>query len=210
MKKITDIYTEYKIMPNLQLHQLKVASVAEQICLSLNVPVDTQRIIAACLVHDMANIVKFNLLHFPEFLEPEGLEYWQTVKREYIEKYGEDDHEATRALIRELNLEPDVLKLAEEVLDYTKGDNIDSFSLDACICKYADTRLTPHGVMSLRARLEEWQKRDARITLEYMENTYSTFHSIEKKIFTYSNITPDGVTDESIAESVEKLKNFQI
>lgn len=197
-------------MPNLQLHQLRVAAVAEQICESLSVLVDTHRIIAACLVHDMANIVKFNLPHFPEFLEPEGLEYWENIKREYIQKYGEDDHEATRTLIRELDLEPNVLQLAEEVLDYTMGENVDSFSLEACICKYADTRLTPHGVVSLRARLEEWQKRDTRVSVEYMETTFETFNTIEKKIFTYSNMQPSDITDESIVHRVEKLKNFEL
>ena len=40
MKKITEIYKEYKIMPNLQMHQYRVAAVAMQICESLNIKID--------------------------------------------------------------------------------------------------------------------------------------------------------------------------
>ena len=88
MRTITDIYTEYRIPPALQLHQFRVTGVALQIIGSIDVAVDADSIIVACLLHDMGNIIKFNLDYFPEFLEPEGLEYWQYVQNEFIEKYN--------------------------------------------------------------------------------------------------------------------------
>ena len=210
MRKITEIYEEYKIMPQLQLHQIKVAAVAKQICDSLTVEVDTRSIIIACLLHDMANIVKFKLEYFPEFLEPQGLGYWQNVQNEYIEKYGEDDHEATRKLVHQMDLSDEVLRLLDKCLDHSAKENISSFDLASSICKYADTRLTPHGVMPLRARLEEWQYRDEKITIEYMEMTYNLFYSAENNIFSFSNIKPEDINDESVAPIIEKLKNFEI
>src|SRR5437899_3061825 len=99
MKVISDIYNKYKIMPTLQKHMLRVAAVASLICDSIGLPVDRESVIAACLVHDLANIIKFRMNVIPEFFKPEGVEYWQKIKEEYIGKYGEDEHEATIKII---------------------------------------------------------------------------------------------------------------
>ncbi len=61
MRKISEIYEEYKIMPNLREHQLRVAAVAAQICDNFNKPLNKKEIITACLLHDMGNIIKFKL-----------------------------------------------------------------------------------------------------------------------------------------------------
>ena len=50
-------------MPNLAMHQLRVAGVAMQICESLDTNIDTNSVVKACLLHDMGNIIKFNLLY---------------------------------------------------------------------------------------------------------------------------------------------------
>jgi hypothetical protein len=112
MRKIKDIYEEYKIMPNLQMHQLRVAGVVSQLCDSLNLEVTKETLIITCLLHDMGNIIKSRLDYFPEFIKPEGLGYWQNVKDEFIQKYGEDEHEATVQIIKELGLPERVVNLA--------------------------------------------------------------------------------------------------
>ena len=81
--KISEIYRKYRIPPQLQLHQLRVASIAKYICDNLKVPVDIEEVVSADLLHDMGNIIKFDLSLFPEYLEPEGLEYWQGVKNDF-------------------------------------------------------------------------------------------------------------------------------
>src|SRR5436305_1624080 len=106
MALITEIYEKYKIMPNLQLHQLRVAAVAKKISDNLVTQVDKAAVVEACLLHDMGNIIKFNLSkspQFPSFLEPEGLKYWQAVKDDYLQKYQtEDEHQATLAIAKEI------------------------------------------------------------------------------------------------------------
>ena len=72
---------------------------------------DYGHLIAACLFHDMGNIIKSDLKKFPEFLEPEGLEYWDRVKKEYVEKYGKDEHAATVAIARAIPLKTDSITL---------------------------------------------------------------------------------------------------
>ncbi len=97
-----EIYDIYKIMPNLQIHQLRVAAVEQILCNSIPDFKETKEVVTTCLLHDMGNIINFDLNYFPEFIEPEGLEYWQKVKDDYIQKYGRDEHRATRSIISEL------------------------------------------------------------------------------------------------------------
>ena len=82
MRTPREIYAEFKIMPNLQLHQLRVAAVGKLISEHFTVPVNVRDVVLACLFHDMGNILKFDLTQFPEFREPQGILYWEEVKKE--------------------------------------------------------------------------------------------------------------------------------
>jgi putative nucleotidyltransferase with HDIG domain len=212
MKKITDIYRHYSIMPNLQVHQLRVASVAKQICESLTIAKDTELIISACLLHDMGNIIKFKLEYFPEFLEPEGLEHWKNIQEDYFKRYGTDENHATVEIAKELGLSEEQVSFIADLVAHIDKNDPRSMDLDiaSSICKYADMRVSPKKVMSLRERLEEWQKRDNRVTQEYMEMTYTIFREVEKKIFAHATIQPEDITDESIQNTIEELKDFSI
>lgn len=112
---VREIYNNYKIMPTLRLHQLRVAAVGQIICDSIPDFKDTKEVVVTCLLHDMGNIIKFDLNYFPEFLKPEGLEYWQKVKEEYIQKYGNDEHHATQSIIAELLNSGKIRECADQV-----------------------------------------------------------------------------------------------
>src|SRR3989344_4593066 len=105
MRTISEIYKEYKIHIGLRMHMLRVAGVASLICDDIDLPVEKDNIVTACLLHDMGNIIKSDLEYFPEFCEPEGLEYWLKVKEEFVSKYGNNEDVATDKIIRELGLE---------------------------------------------------------------------------------------------------------
>ncbi len=200
------------------MHQLRVAAVAKQICESLNIEVDKDEIITASLLHDMGNIIKFNLpyakIKFPEFLEPEGLEYWEQIQSEFNQKYGKDEHEATLDIIGELGMSPYIYDLAKHV-DGTFIENIalgEDFGRKICI--YVDDRVTPFGVVSVKDRNLEAEKRyketgrvfDKEKRDFFMKNMFD----IEKQIFSHSNIKPEDITDLSVRDIVEELKNFEI
>lgn len=68
---ISQIYDRYQVLPALQLHMLRVAAVAQLICSSHHRALPTDHIISCCLLHDIGNILKFDLTYYPEFLEPE-------------------------------------------------------------------------------------------------------------------------------------------
>ncbi len=63
---IQQLYEKYEIMPNLQLHMYRVAAVAKMICDHFQKPINKQEVIITCLLHDIGNIIKFDLFDFPQ------------------------------------------------------------------------------------------------------------------------------------------------
>lgn len=200
-------------MPNLQLHQLRVAAVAKQICESLDVEIDMHAIVTACLLHDMGNIIKFDLEYtkreFPDFFTEKGFDYWKNIQAEYIDKYGTDENHATECIAEELGLPVAIITLIKDVIHHAKEDDPESFDFVSCLCKYADMRVGPQAVLSLESRLREWQGRDPE-RAHNAEILLKNFSQIEKEIFSRARIQPHDITDESIRESIEILKNFEI
>jgi hypothetical protein len=214
MYKIDDIYKEYRIIPNLQEHQFRVAGVAMQICESLDISVDKDSILKACLVHDLGNIIKFQLDYFPEFVQDEGLEYWQSVQKEFIEKYGDNEHEGTLKILAELNFSKTIIDIVSIVgYPYIK-EVLDCDDFNKKIVTYSDFRVGPHGVLSIDERAADGKKRyEGRkndVTDEERKNRHQYIKDIEKQIFSHSSITPEDINDISIAKNIEILKNFEI
>jgi len=214
MTTILDIYKGYKIMPSLQKHMLQVTAVASMICDSLDVPTEKDDIILATLLHDMGNIVKFNLSYFPEFLESEGLEYWKNIKNQYIEKYGSDEHKATEEILKEMGRTDKIRLLARQNRFTLFCSHRDSGDINIKIIHYADMRVGPKGVMSYDERMEDAHIRykDSKSGLSEIEKQklVSCGKEIEKQIFVHSKIKPEDITNESIASLVESLKGFVI
>jgi hypothetical protein len=214
MKKIEDIYKDYKIMPNLALHQYRVSAVAIQICDSLDVEINKENIVKACIFHDMGNIIKFNLNHFPEWNNPEGTEYWQSVKSDYISKYGNNEHKASLQIAKELGLSSDILGLIDCV-DSSSVEIIrieDDFAKKICI--YSDNRVTPHGVVSAEDHSLEAKERYKDHPHAFDEESRQFFNKnlnlIEEQIFSHSNIKPEDINDSSIEKYLGELQDFSI
>src|SRR4030043_567269 len=213
--RISEIYEKYKIMPQLQLHQLRVAGVALLICNNLEKSLDKGSIMSACLLHDMGNIIKFKLDLFPENLKPQGINYWKSVKKEYLNKYGEGDHMATHKICKELGVSSEVLRIIKsfgfsQVLRINESKKY-NFKVDV----YSDMRVAPNGITSLGKRLSEAKKRYAgKIKAKYTYKEFDNYASIwkinEKQIFTHCKIKPEDITEEKVKLLFDLLRNFEI
>lgn len=197
-------------MPTLQDHQLRVASVASMICDSLP-GVNKEAVVTACLYHDMGNIIKFDLSYFPEFVQPEGLGYWEGVKQEYIKKYGTDEHVATKEIADAINMTFDAKDCLDGIGFSKVVERVQDPSFEHKICCYADQRVGPHGVLSIEERLQEGRKRyagrtDKVIASERFETLASALQELERQIFENSLISPDEISDEGIEPIISKLK----
>ena len=211
MRNILDIYKEYKIPKNLEEHMFRVASVASIISDSLNVSLDKESVISACLLHDMGNIVKFDLEKFPEFNKPEGIEYWESVKKEFKEKYGKTEHEATYTIAKEVGVSEKVFNLVHDI-EIESFDQLKSLSKEMQIRIYADFRVGPFGVISLADRFVDGKERyqNQKNVVEEIERNESILFALEEYIFSELSIKPEDITDESIAPVMENLKDFMV
>ncbi|HVU75878.1 MAG TPA: HD domain-containing protein, partial [Candidatus Paceibacterota bacterium] len=188
MRTVQDIYDAYRIMPALQLHQLRVAACAQQICDSLTADVAGETVVTACLFHDMANIIKSDLETFPDFLEPEGKAHWQIVKEEFIAKYGSDEHHAAIQICREVGIPEASITIIDHI-GFSQMRETARLPLEIQIGEYCDLRVGPHGVISMQARMDEATARyrgrysDIPRAQEEYEVLVAAAYQIEQQIF---------------------------
>ncbi len=201
-------------MPNLQMHMYRVAAVAYLVCENFDQEISRDEIITTCLLHDLGNIIKSRLEYFPDFVQPEGIEFWQKVKDEYIAKYGTDENVATYEIVKELKL--DHLLPHIKSFGFAKScTNAESSDFIKKICYYGDMRVAPLGVVSIRERMEEGINRykgHTRVFLpdDQYEKVVVCHSQIQDQIFAHCKIKPEDINDEAVKPIIEKLKDFVI
>jgi hypothetical protein len=212
---ISQVYDHYRIMPNLQVHMYRVSGVAKLICDNLIKPVDGTEVVTACLLHDMGNIIKFNLQTFPQFLQPEGIEYWQDVQEWYVDRYGQDEHEANVLIASELGVSERIKDLIRAIGFASSKEDVATGDVAKMICEYGDCRVTPFGVVLLEDRLQDLERRyaplypseeDARMRQEFREYT----RLLEQRIFADCQLKPEDITEEKVQNVIPTLKNWVI
>lgn len=159
---LKDIYKKYQVPPNLQQHMMRVAGIARVIDDSwLAHTLDQYTLLQACLIHDIGNLLKFDLINKANFLgeEEKNIEHWKKVKTEMTKKYGSDEHEATSAICKEINLPDKVMWIVENWGFGNFEKVLKSDNWEYKICVYSDHRIGPFGVVSLAERFAEQRKR---------------------------------------------------
>lgn len=213
---IWEAYEHYHIMPNLRLHQLRVAAVARTLAEALGA--DRELVTHAGLLHDMGNIMKTDFTQFPaEFYGDNGLAYWEQVKADCGDRFGHDEHTATAAIARDIGVSKDIVEIMD-AMGFSKAAQISEHgSLELQILEYADQRVAPHGIVSMEERLREGHARyKDRTRTEYGENDVE-FHEnaahlkqMEQKLFASLLITPDMLNEESLTGMMESLRSYVI
>jgi hypothetical protein len=165
----------------------------------------------------MGNIIKFNLTYFPEFNEPLGLEYWQNVQKEFVEKYGLDEHEATQKILKELGISERVIEIDGKMTFGNLCIDKEGNDWELKLLHYADMRVGPFGVLSYEDRMEDARKRYANVPEDEMtrekdrrELLLACGKDIESQIFAHCKIRPEDINDKSIAPILEELKGYMI
>ncbi|MEI6690897.1 MAG: HD domain-containing protein [bacterium] len=147
--KTSDIYKQYKLMPQLIKHQLRVAGVTKLITKSWDDSVLANKAVRACLLHDMGNMAKFTDLSDPFWIEEQKI-FW--------EKYGQEAHEATYSILRELGFEEyvDILKIESSCYDIKNEKLIlENINKPALMVLYSDLRVDLNGVVTLYERIKD-------------------------------------------------------
>lgn len=214
---IIEIYAQYRIMPNLQQHQLRVAGVAQVVCqhIANQVPALPQtEIVQAALLHDMGNIIKFDLTRFPEFLEPEGVEYWQQVQAEFVAKYGNNEHEATRQIVHEIGVSDLVAELIASI-SFTGAAQVAAQSDPKWwIAEYADCRVTPEGVTDLETRLLDLETRygskyPSEAQQQKRHETFAAIRAMERNLVLLG-LQPKAITESAVQRILPELRTCRV
>lgn len=159
---IREIYARFSVPSNLQEHMLRVCGIVAFIEKHWKgAAIDWERTKALALLHDVGNIVKFDIDAYPEFLgkEQNNAAHWKQVQQDVISKYGSDDHEATRTMLREIDVREEFIQ--------TILDKQFSLSVQAAASKnwplkllhYADFRTLPQGIGTLEDRMTDIRTR---------------------------------------------------
>ncbi|MFA7309634.1 MAG: HD domain-containing protein [Candidatus Paceibacterota bacterium] len=217
MRTVQEIYDAYRIMPGLQLHQLRVAAVAKTICDSFDQTLDSGSVVLACLFHDMGNILKADLTLFPKLLAPQGIDYWQGIQKEYAAKYGPSEHAATSEIVREIGISGKSISLIEGI-GFSKMFRIleDDSHYELKIVEYGDCRVAPYGVVSIAERFDEGGKRythrhpSSDAAREHYLALAASGYGIERQIFAHASIRPEDITEGSVQSLIPALREYKV
>lgn len=203
--KIGEIYDKYQIMPQLSLHMRRVASVGQLIMDGWRETIDRDLVIRTLLLHDMGNIVKFDLTK--PIMPIENIEDWQKVQREWWDKYGRDTHQVTKTVVAELGQTDVVEVFTQEHVGYLSGDTGQILKQDwpAKLLAYADTRVTPKGVVPMKERIADLQRRYGR-ELPW----YDFLYRLEEQVKTMTETNLTGITDAAIQPTMKDWLEYEI
>ncbi len=210
---IRELYEKYQIMPQLVTHMLRVGAVGKIIAENWVSECDVKFTTDLCLVHDMGNIVKFDLSENDNnkmFGPIENIEKWREVQKSYWDKYGHDAHEATVGILNDAGLGRFVDCITEEEKLYFAEASepvLDETNVATIIMLYSDCKVTPCGVVSYRERIDDLCKRygDGR-TRTWYDWTYR----FEKWMQSKTKIDLQSIDEAMVQPLFDELLGYQI
>jgi 5'-deoxynucleotidase YfbR-like HD superfamily hydrolase len=212
--KISEIYEKFNIPPNLQEHMIRVARVANFILDHWKgEQLDRNKIIKVVLLHDLGNVVKFDLDKYPEFLgnEKPRLEYWKKIQKKTIEKYGPDDHTATSKMLKEIGVNEEIIDTISQKSFGNAIETEKSNNRTLKILVYSDFRAGPFGLMPLKERLKEALPRLEKYKyLPHLDKLIQSAEAIEKQIQANLDINVSEITEDRIKTNVEKYLEIEV
>jgi HD superfamily phosphohydrolase YqeK len=200
---IKEIYQKLNLPEHLQQHMLTVT----KLCIFIadhwkGNPIDKDQLVTAALLHDVGNIVK------PKFLgDPKDYDEWKKNYDSIIAKYGSDDHVATEKMLNEFGVDK---KIIEVILNKSgeyavKIKDSDNWTLK--ILYYADSRVSPKGITTIKERFEDLMNR-----LEKYKGRYDLLEASEEiEIQIQKNVTVQlhKINEEMIKRNIDNLLSFQ-
>ena len=166
MKKIKDLYLEFKIPKNLQRHMLRVACVGKYIAEDWKNTIDQKSITETLLLHDLGNLLKFDFTNGLDLLDEDerNAAYWLEVQSELKSKYSSDEHEATQMMAKEAGVSKRVLFLLNNMGSSNLHKTLKTDDWELKICSYSDFRVSPYGFITVEERfkdiLQRYENRD--------------------------------------------------
>ncbi len=204
INNIEQIYSDYKIPINLRNHMTTAANLSKTIIDNWSgQQINKDNIILSLLLHDLGNIVKFDLetetgLKLIDPIDLKDIDGLKQIRKEFIEKYDDDDHIVTNKILDELKVNERVKKIVKKHVFNNNEDTLKSLDWDVKIAAYSDQRIGPYGILSLEDRFNELKKRyanrdHARVNNSKIDLFIDCAFKIEKQIFANTKIKPEDI-----------------
>lgn len=212
--QVKAVYERYQIMPQLATHMLRVAGVGKLMMKGWKRYVDEELVIRSLLLHDLGNIVKFNLSDEGQrqikSKDKVDLDYWQKVQKEMWQRYGRDAHEATKKMLGEIGLDELIPIMEEEsILYFSEAESVELelASEAAKILMYCDCRVVPSGVVSYRERVDDLV---ARYGGKSSPTWYEWMMEFEKYMERSTRTNLKTITEEQVKPLFDELLTMDI
>lgn len=209
---VIQIYQQYQIPQNLQLHMLRVAAVGKIICDHITFQaIDADLIIKTLLLHDMGNIIKFNFNNTSMFSPEDSaiIDLYKTAQAEFIRKYGTDADKATLQIIEEITSDKRIMELCKNSHGEKAHRYVNGAFWHEKICYYADMRIGLHGILSVDERFDDLKQRYPH-ELEELEHYHQTCKTIEQQIQKMCTLDLAYINDELIEDQLNQLSELDI
>jgi hypothetical protein len=212
--KILDVYKRFDTPPNLQEHMIRVFGIVtflEKHWIGENL--DWKMIKDMALLHDLGNIIKYQMDKYPEMLGNElaNIGHWKQVQQKIMKRYGSDDEEATKQMLKEISVDP---KIIDTIFNKTFGNSVavkNSSDWYLKLLYYADLRTLPSGVGSLEERLKDVRNRMPKYTSRPdFEDLVSACLNIGLQVVKNLNISETEVTNQSTSVDLNTINNYQV
>jgi broad specificity phosphatase PhoE/uncharacterized protein (UPF0147 family) len=209
------IYEKYSVPTNVRRHMIQVAAVAELLCEKSKKKTNKEDIIAAALIHDLGNIVKMNFddkekIKLLDLNDRKQLSFLRIKQKEFLQRYGSNDGMANQKIVEEIGVNQKVNYLFKHKALERETDQKWKNNLDLMIFTYADLRVAPNGVTTLKNRLAEFAKRydlkSDKKKWEYSQAFCIFADDLEKTLFKNLLIKPKDITTLSIKKYFEKYE----
>lgn len=208
---ILEAYSKYHVHSALQLHQLRVAALAQIICDHLPEFTDSITVVATCLLHDIGNLTKSVIEPTTDWIQDLGYDYWVKTKAEFIAKWGSNDYQATINIVADIHPSAAVQDLIKLWME-TSGEQVFATkNLPLLIGKYSDQRVNPEGVVSIEGRIKYLAARYKEYSPpEVQANRLETRRNIEKYLSDLTHMDLSTITNEQVMPIIETLKSFTL
>ncbi|MGM5480055.1 MAG: HD domain-containing protein [Nanobdellota archaeon] len=207
IRTIDEIYDRFSIPSFLATHMKQVAAIGKFLCTHLNQDLDTDCVVAALLLHDLGNVVKFDLDSplSEQLCSQDEKERLRILQSDLKERYGKNADEATKRMVEKLKVPKKVKWLLENATWLNIEKVRDSNSIELKICAYADYRVSPKGIVSLKKRLHDLRRRyhdyphTNSLPEDKVKKRDNAYYDIEKQLFSKTDIKPEDITEENIS-----------
>jgi len=201
---IRKVYEEYQVPKNLQEHMLRVGALASILTDNwLNDDIDRFSIIQACLLHDIAKPMNFDLAKQAQFgMSPAEIDKLEKLQNRLKVRYGTDEHTATVGIIKDLGCNSTTVRIVDN-LEWSYIPRVMSANdIESLIAIYCDMRIGLKGILTLDDRLADLKTRAGN---EDFEEHAKNGKALEGLISKYVSIEINSITDNEINDLFDGL-----